>query len=314
MVAVSSSAKEMAKQDGYSVAEAMGVLCAGAAMGDTIPPSIGLIVLSSVSYLSVGALFAAGLLPACIMALALLCLIRFKYRARARGGNKASLRVLLLTSWRALPVLTVPIFLILSIGLGITTPSNSSAIAVALALIVVLSVERSMSARSLYRTIVECGTLAGSVLFMLASATLFARALTIASIPQRLASLVASGDIGGRWGFLFVSSLVLIVMGMIMEGLPAILIFAPLLIPVAVHLGINSLQYGIITVVCIGLGANSPPMGVGLFVGAQIGAIQVREIAKTIRPYLVALYLGLWVIVIIPQISLWIPRALHLTS
>jgi tripartite ATP-independent transporter DctM subunit len=313
VVAVSTSAKHLARRGGYTVPEAMAVLCAGAAMGDTIPPSIGLIVLASVSTLSVGALFAAGLLPAVVMGIALMVLIRIRYRNHPVSEARPSARAKGAALLRGVPILAVPVFLILTISLGLATPSNSSAVTVVLALIVLLIAEQKIHGRALWRSLIDSANLAGVVLFILASATLFSRALTLANLPQSLANLVANGDIGGRWGFLIISSIILVIMGMIMEGLPAILILAPLFMPIAATLGINPLQYGIISVVCIGIGASSPPIGVGLFVSAQAGGVNVREVAKPLRPFLLALYCGLLVILAVPEISLWIPNALHIS-
>lgn len=313
MAAVGSSARQMAEEEDTPVPEAVAALTAGAAMGDTVPPSIPLIVLSSVSSLSVGALFIGGILPAVTMAIALVVLIYLRARRNRRPAAEHSMPVR--EKARALavavPIMTIPVFLVAAIISGIATPSEASAIAV-LVSIVVCACYQTTSPRSLLKVAVDSSVIAGVVLFIIAAATLFARVLTLAEVPQRLGQLVAN-DHFGRWGFLVLSTIVLVVMGMIMEGVPAVLIFGPLLIPIAVQLGINGLHYGIVLAVAIGIGANSPPIGVGVFVAAQIGKVEMSDVARRMRPYLIALYLGLVAIVFVPQITTWLPNLFHIT-
>jgi tripartite ATP-independent transporter DctM subunit len=313
MAAVGSSARQMAEEEDVPVPEAVAALVAGAAMGDTVPPSIPLIVLSSVSSLSVGALFVAGILPAVTMAIALAVLIWLRWRKKPR--TRPSVIMPMKEKVRALgiavPVMVIPVFLVGAIITGIATPSEASAIAV-LVSVAVCACYRSASPRALMKVAVESSVIAGVVLFIISAATLFARVLTLAEVPQRLGQLIAN-DHFGKWGFLVLSTIVLVAMGMIMEGVPAVLIFGPLLIPIALQLGINGLHYGIVLAVAIGIGANSPPIGVGVFVAAQIGKVEMTDVAKRLRPYLVALYIGLIAIVFIPWIVTWLPDLLHVT-
>jgi tripartite ATP-independent transporter DctM subunit len=311
MAAVGSSARQMAEEEDTPVPEAIAALTAGAAMGDTVPPSIPLIVLSSVSSLSVGALFIGGILPAVTMAVALVLLIWWRSRKQPRPDRTMPVREKARALAVALPIMVIPVFLVAAIITGIATPSEASAIAV-LVSIVVCVCYRSTTPRSLVKVAVDSSVIAGVVLFIIAAATLFARVLTLAEVPQRLGQLVAD-DHFGKWGFLVLSTIVLVIMGMIMEGVPAVLIFGPLLIPIALQLGINGLHYGIVLAVAIGIGANSPPIGVGVFVAAQIGEVEMSDVARRMRPYLIALYLGLVAIVFVPQITTWLPNLLHIT-
>lgn len=311
MAAVGNSAVKMAKREKYPVAEAVAVLAAGAAMGDTIPPSIALIVLSSISFLSVSALFLAGLLPAVIVGVCLLVLIWFKHRKRPVERIEMSGGQRVRTVLGAFPTLSVAVLLVGGIVTGIATPTEISAVAVAYALILVLAYRRTKLA-DIYRVVVSAAVLAGVVLFVTATSTLFARALTIAQVPQRLAAFVSGGHLGGQWAFLILSAVALVVMGMVMEGLPAILVFAPLLVPAAISLHVNPIEYGILVVMAIGLGANCPPIGVGVYVGAQIGEVGLGEVGKRLLPYLSAVVVGLAVVIALPDVVLWLPRALHL--
>ena len=128
-----------------------------------------------------------------------------------------------------------------------------------------------------------------------------------------MGDLITKNEIGGRWGFLLLTVIVLIVMGMLMEGLPAVLIFAPLLIPLAGVIGINPLQYGIITIMAIGIGTHMPPIGIALYVGAQLGNVPLRQVNRHFIPYLIPLISGLILVMLIPQLVTWIPDLLHIS-
>jgi tripartite ATP-independent transporter DctM subunit len=310
MAAVGKSARRMAEKEGYSVAEAMSVVCAGAAMGDTIPPSIGLIVLASVSTLSVSALFVGGILPAVVTALVLFAIIAVLNRKRRTSAeNRVTGRARLRIIGSALPFLVVPLIIVIGIGGGYATPSEASAIAVAVSVVLICGIYRSLSLRSFWHVSVDSSVIAGVVLFIVATASLFARSLTLAQVPQEIARFAGNGGFGGYWGFLIGSSVVLIIMGMVMEGLPAMLVFAPILIPVATELGINPLQYGIVILMAIGIGANSPPIGIGVFVVAQIGDVPISDVSRRMRPYVLTLYVGLLIVIAAPAVVSWLPTA-----
>jgi tripartite ATP-independent transporter DctM subunit len=312
MAAVGNSAVKMAKHEKYPVAEAVAVLAAGAAMGDTIPPSIALIVLSSISFLSVSALFLAGLMPAVIVGVCLLVIIWVKHRKRSTAPVTMTTGQRVRTILGAFPALSVAVLLVGGIVTGIATPTEISAVAVGYAVILVVAYRRT-SVASMYRIVVQAAVLAGVVLFVTATSTLFARALTIAQVPQRLAAFVSDGHLpGGQLAFLILSTLVLVVMGMVMEGLPAILVFAPLLVPAAITLHVNPIEYGILIVMAIGLGANCPPIGVGVYVGAQIGDVGLGEVGRRLIPYLAAVVVGIAIVIALPNVVLWLPRLFHL--
>lgn len=313
MAALAKTSVRMAEQEDYEIPEAIAALSAGSAMGDTVPPAVGLIVLSSVSALSVGSLFMGGLLPAAATMLALLVIIYFRFRRKPRVPVAGTLgeKVRVLSS--AVPLLAIPVILIGGIVTGIATPTEISAISVLVTLVFAMLLYRSLGWRRVFEVAVDTGILAGVILLIVATATLFARVLTLGDIPQELGNLVTSNDLGGRWGFLIISIAVLVVMGMLMEGLPSLLIFAPLLIPLATQVGINPLQYGIIVVMAIGIGTHTPPMGIALYVGAQLGDVPMRSVCRRIVPYMPALYAGIIAVALIPGLVTWIPDALHIS-
>ena len=185
MAAVGKTAVRMAEQEDYEVPEAIAALAAGSAMGDTVPPAVGLIVLSSVSALSVGALFLGGLLPAFVVLLALLVMIYVRFRRKAKvpipGTRRDKVRMVL----AAIPVLVIPVILVGGIVSGAATPTEISAISVFVTIIFASLLYRSLGWRRLFAVAVESAILSGAILFIVASATLFARILTLGGVPPR---------------------------------------------------------------------------------------------------------------------------------
>jgi tripartite ATP-independent transporter DctM subunit len=309
MAAVGEPAVRMARTEGYSGEEATSVLVAGAIMGDTVPPSIALLVLASISTLSVGSLFAAGLIPALVVGVALLGIIWYRHRGRRpvlvqQGPWRRTALV------KALPVATIPVILVGGIVTGIATPSEVGSVAVVYTVGLAMLVVPRLSLRRLYEAAVAAVVLSGSVLIIVATTTVFSRILTLANVPQDISNWLGSDNIGGRFGFLVISSVALIVLGTVMEGIPCIIVLAPLLIPTAEGLGINALQFGILIVMAVGIGANCPPLGIGALVGAQIGGVDVGKMGRQMLPYLVTAVVAYAVVAAVPSLVTYLPHVL----
>jgi tripartite ATP-independent transporter DctM subunit len=311
MAAIGKSAVRMAKKEDYEVSEAVAALCAGGSMGDTVPPALTLIVLSSVSSISVGALFIGGIVPAFVCLAVMMAIIVYRFRKHPRQGTPMSWAARGKVILSAVPVMVIPVILVGGIVTGLATPTEISAVAVALTILLITVIYRSASWMGIVRATVNASVLAGVVLTIVAFATLFARVLTLAEVPQQIANLVADGDVGGHWGFMALTAVVMIIMGMIMEGLPSILVFAPILVPIALNLGINPVYYGIVMVMAVGIGTHSPPIGVALYVGAEIGDVPVKQVGRKMRSYLVALYVALIIVIAAPVLVTWLPTAFH---
>jgi TRAP-type C4-dicarboxylate transport system permease large subunit len=148
------------------------------------------------------------------------------------------------------------------------------------------------------------------VLFVLASASAFAWVLTAANLPQELV-LVLGAMGGGQWAFMAGSVVLLIVIGSLLEGLPALIILAPLLLPIAVHMGVDAVQYGIVLILAMGVGAFIPPIGVGFYVSAAVAGADIESAARTMIPYAIVLILAVLLIAFVPEITLVLPRLLE---
>ena len=299
--------KEPMKRQGYPPTEFVAVLAASAAMAETVPPSVAMLILGSVTSLSVGALFIAGFLPAAMLAVTLM--IGVKIRSHVNNYHKGAPFALwpaLRSIPPALPAAGVPVLVIGGLVGGIASPTESASFAVIYGFAAAAFVYRTLGLRSFIEALREATLIAGMVLLMVATSNLFVQAIVIDGLGRTLASAFTA--IKDPTLFLFVAVTVLIVLGFVLEGFPAILVAAPIFLPVAERLGINTLQFGILLIMATGIGVMMPPIGIGFYISCAVGGSPVNA---TIRPslfYNVFLFLGLIIVILVPEITLWLPR------
>jgi tripartite ATP-independent transporter DctM subunit len=312
VAAVGSVMRDMLRREKYSLDEGASVLAASAAMGETVPPSIPMLLLGSITSVSIAALFLGGLLPAAVIALCIMVLIFVRSRRsgrmrmpRARWGaiGKAGLG-------GALPLL-MPVILFAGILSGAATPTEVSTFAVIYGLILACLLYREMTLRQVWQAAIDCSILSGMVLFIVATASTFAWTLTIAQLPQRLVGVV--NTLHGSQGLFLVSTIVLmIIAGAILEGLPALLILAPLLMPIAVQIGVNPVHYSMILLIAMGTGAFMPPVGIGFYICCAICKSAIESSSRAMVPYLAVLLIGLLIVAFVPWLTLSLPAAFGL--
>ncbi len=288
--------------------DAAGLLAASAVMAETIPPCINMIIMGFVANISIGGLFIAGLVPAAFMALSL-ALVAYAFGSRIDPDSAFDKRRAML------PLIggaLVGLIMIAMIGKGVTsgiaTSTEVSAFAVAYALVVGGLAFRELSMRSVLRLFVRSASMAGSILFIVAAASSVSFALTIQQIPQQLSGFMM--DLGHRFGadgFVLASTMLMIAFGAILEGAPALIIFGPLLTPIALQLGVSPLHFGTVMVVAMGFGLFSPPVGLGLFATCSITGTEVKDVVRPMAKYLAVLFVALLVLVFVPAFSLWLP-------
>jgi tripartite ATP-independent transporter DctM subunit len=311
VAAVGTTMKSVMRRERYDPGETAAVLAASAIMGETVPPSIAMLVLASVTSLSIGTLFIAGLLPAAVMALCLMVLIYFRSRNRPGELKQHSMREIVGSGLAAVPALVAPVILIGGIVSGVATPTEVSSTAVMYALALSILFYRSLGPRQLWSLVTTTTAKAGMVLFITSTASTFSWSLTIAKLPQQIATLFSVLH-GSASMFMIAAVVTLVIMGALLEGLPALLIFGPLLLPMAPGFGIDPLQFGIVLIIAMGLGAFSPPIGVGMFVTCSICDTTMENASRHMVPYLVILVAGLLLVALVPWFSLIVPRALGL--
>ncbi len=310
-----------AMQDsGYDENDAVALLAASAVMGETIPPCINMIILGYVANVSIAGLFMAGLLPALVMALGLVLVAVLTARGpRARDGSalpwqagaraSRSLGYVVRTTGGALTGVVLIVIIVGGIVGGVATPTEVSSVAVIYALLVGAVLFREMSWRSFGDFMVRSASLSGMILFIVAAAELLSYLLTVNLIPQHMAaSLAAIGSSTGSWAFLLIAIGMLIVMGSVLEGAPALIIFGPLLLPAAQRLGVNPLHFGILLIISMGIGLFAPPLGVGLYTACAVGGVPMERVARPIVKYLAIVFVALLLIAFVPAITLALPR------
>jgi tripartite ATP-independent transporter DctM subunit len=292
---------------GYPPTESVAVLAASAAMGETIPPSLMLLVLGSITSLSVGSLFLAGLLPAAILALVLIgaVIVRSHMRGYTKGPPFRLGRALRSTP-PAIPAFMVPIIVVGGIVGGIASPTESATFAVVYGFAAALVVYRAIGLRSGWIALRDAALTAGMVLFMVAASNLVSQAIVIDGLGRALGKAFAV--LHSPTEFLLVTVVVMIVVGFILEGIPAILIAAPILLPIATRIGVDPLQYGIVLTMAVGIGVFLPPVGIGYYVACAIGEAPVNATMRPSLIYSAFLVVGLVVVVLFPQITTSVPH------
>src|SRR3954470_20991871 len=310
VAAVGSVLIPAARRSRQNPGSAVALLAASAVMAETIPPCINLIILGFVANLSIGGLFIAGLLPAGLMALALivLCIILGK---KPEPVEDAEPQAPVSGLWSGAIASFGLIFMIFfGFKSGFATATEISAFAVVYAIIVGSIVFRELSFKTAAHSFVQSATRSGLVLFIVAAAQSLAFVLTLQQVPHAVGDLMLSlSGSQGVWLFMLLSIAVLIVMGSVLEGAAALIIFGPLLVPVAVKLGIDPLHFGVVLVVARGIGLFAPPLGLGLYGACLIGNVPIEQTVKPILGYLGLLLLCLLVIAFVPAISTALPRA-----
>ena len=308
VAAVGSIMVPAVRRAGRNPGEAVAVLAASAVMAEVIPPCVNLIILGFVANLSIGGLFLAGLVPAGVMALALIAfVVIFPAKQSVEDGPKGGLAKL----WGG-AALAIGMIVIIFGGYrsGFATATEISAFAVVYALLVGGLVFREMTLRSISQVFVIGAARSGMMLFIVAAAQSVAFVLTIEQVPHELAALMVQiSSHYGNWMFMLITVVLLIIMGSMLEGAPALIIFGPLLVPVAEKLGIDPLHYGIVMVLAMGIGLFAPPLGVGLYGSCAIGNVQVEDTVRPLMPLLAILLVCLLVIAFVPSITLMLPRA-----
>ncbi|MEJ8853499.1 TRAP transporter large permease subunit [Variovorax robiniae] len=293
--------------------ETAGLLACTAVMAETIPPCINMIIMGFVANISIAGLFMAGLVPAAVLALSLAA-VTIYVGHKINPDEAFDVRTPML---RLLGGALVALIMVAMIGKGVTsgvaTSTEVSAFAVMYALVIGWLAFRELTVRSVVQLFVRSASMAGGILFIVAAASSLSFALTIQQIPQYLSSfMIGFAHSYGSTMFVLLSMLIMILFGAVLEGAPALIIFGPLLTPIAAQLGVNPLHFGTVMVIAMGLGLFAPPVGLGLFATCAITGTQVKDVARPMMKYLVVLFVTLVLLALVPAFSLWLPTRMGL--
>jgi tripartite ATP-independent transporter DctM subunit len=292
------------KQRGARPGDLVALLAATGAQTETIPPSLVLITIGSVTGVSISALFTGGLLPGVVLAITLSALVWWRYRGEDLSQVKrASGSEIVRTFVVALPALALPFVIRAAVVEGIATATEVSTIGIVYGFIVGLLIYRQFDWRRLMPMLIETACLSGAILLIIGTATGMAWGLTQSGFSRALAAAM-TGLPGGSAAFIAVSILAFTVLGSVLEGIPAIVLFGPLLFPIARAVGVHEVHYAMIIILAMGIGLFAPPFGVGYYAACAIGRVDPAEGIRPIWGYLLALMVGLIIVAIFPWISI----------
>jgi len=292
------------KERGARPGDLVALLSATGAQTETIPPSLVLITIGSVTGVSIAALFTGGILPGFVLGVTLCLLVWWRYRhedlrhvKRAGWGHVGRTFVV------ALPALALPFVIRAAVVEGVATATEVSTIGIVYALIAGLLIYRQFDWRRVYPMLIETASLSGAILLIIGTATGMAWGLTQSGFSRSLAAAM-TGLPGGSWTFIAVSILAFIVLGSVLEGIPAIVLFGPLLFPIAHAVGVHEVHYAMIVILAMGIGLFAPPFGVGYYAACAIGRVDPADGVRPILGYLAALFVGLVLVAAVPWISI----------
>jgi tripartite ATP-independent transporter DctM subunit len=291
------------KQRGAKPGDLVALLAATGAQTETIPPSLVLITIGSVTGVSISALFTGGLLPGLVLAITLSALVWWRYRSEDLSHVKrASGSEIVRTFVVALPALALPFVIRYAVVEGIATATEVSTIGIVYGLVVGLLIYRRFDWRRLMPMLIETACLSGAILLIIGTATGMAWGLTQSGFSRALATAM-TGLPGGAASFIAVSIVAFIVLGSVLEGIPAIVLFGPLLFPIARAVGVHEVHYAMIIILAMGVGLFAPPFGVGYYAACAIGRVDPAQGIRPIWGYMLALLAGLVIVAIFPWIS-----------
>ena len=294
--------------EGYSPDIAAALTASSATIGPIIPPSLPMIIYGVSAEASIGALFLAGVVPGLLMAGALMVMVRaIAVRLNLPRHPFPGVRDL----WRAFRdafwALMTPVILFAGLFGGVFTPTEAAAIAVAYALVLGLLIYREFKWADLPRIILDTVETTGVVMALVMAASLLAYCLALSQLPQ-VAGAYLTGLTTNPLVFLLIVNVILLVVGCFMEGLAAMLILIPILVPAAMKLGIDPIQFGLMFVLNLMIGTITPPVGIVLYVTAKVANISFERVTRATLPFLVPLLVVLAMVTLWPALSTALPN------
>jgi tripartite ATP-independent transporter DctM subunit len=294
---------EMEKR-GADRAELAALLAATGAQTETVPPSLILIAIGSVTGVSIAALFQGGLLPALVIGLMLCALVWWRSRnAEISTAPRPSARQIGRAFLIASPALLLPFVIRSAVIEGVATATEVSTIGIVYSFIVGALVYREFQWSRLGTVLIQSASLSGAILIVVGAATAMAWAITQSGFSQQLAAGIG-GMPGGRFTFIALSILLFAVLGCVLEGLPAVVLFAPLMFPIAKQFGVHEVHYSIIAILAMGIGLFTPPFGIGFYITCAIGGADPDKAFRHIWLYLAVLLIGVIIVASVPWLSI----------
>jgi len=299
---------------GYPAAQAASIVAAATGMGMLIPPCLNMVVLGAMSNISIAGLFMGGFLPGFLMAVTLMALI-YIYSVRGilpgTAGARPNFREILISIRDSLIPLMMPVIIFGGIFAGVFTATEAASVATVYAFIVSSFWYKEINRRDLYKILVDTAVMTGVVSLLVGAATGFSWILATHQVPRMIGQLITAIG-GGKGVFLIMTIAVFLVFGMILDGLPAILIFFPILFPIATAVGLHPLHFGELVIATIGVAIIAPPIGLCLVIICSIAKIKLTDTIKPLIPYTLILIIDLIIMAFWPRLVLFLPEVFKL--
>ena len=297
-------------KDGYSPAKSSAIISAASTIAPVFPPSIPMIIIGSITGISVGKLFLAGVIPGLMMAISLMVYLYFyAKRHNMPRREKATVKERLFATRDALPTLMLPILVVVTIFSGVVSPTESAVIGVLYALVLTIVFYRKLTFHGLYTVFLEAVVSTGSIMLICAAGVLFGWIATFFGLGDLLQEFLFSlGE--NKLTILILVNLLLLVLGIFFEAIPIILLMVPILYPVLMNVGIDPIHFSVIMVVNLMIGLITPPIGLHLYITAAIAKIPITHVIKASVPFMVVLLTVLVLVTFIPALSLYLPNLL----
>lgn len=299
------------REAGYDTDFSVGITAASSTIGPIIPPSLPLVVYGVIADTSIGQLFAAGLIPGLIMAFALMIMVAFYSKLRNYPRDEKFIFRKFLTSFgHAILPLFTPIIIVGGILTGIFTPTEAAIAAVAYAMFLGLVVYRTLTWRGIMRVSMDTIDTTASIMMIVAASAIFAWILTANQVAEMFASELL-GFTDNKTAILLIMMLIVLIVGCFMETIAAITILTPVLLPVAITVGVDPVHFGIILILNLMIGLLTPPVGMVLYVLSKVSDVPFEKCVTATAPFLVPLVAVLLLLTFIPELSMWLPTALY---
>lgn len=293
------------KKEGYDGGFAAGITAASSTIGPIIPPSIGMVIYATITEMSIGRLFLAGIVPGLLIGIALMILVHFMAKRRDYPrSQRMPMQQRARVTFRALPALLAPVVLLGGIFSGFYTPTEAGVVACLYGLAVGIFLYRDLRLRSLPRVFAEAVEMTSLPMVILASASVFAFLLSLHGFGNYVVAVLRWFDPSPTMLLLLIVAMLLAI-GLVVEGLAAMIIFVPVFMPLVGAFGINELQLALIVMVTLMIGTVTPPVGIQLYIAASAGKVRIKDVE--VWPFVLAMLAVVLLLVFVPQTVTFIP-------
>lgn len=295
------------QKEGYDKAFAAGLTAGSSLVGPIIPPSIFMILYSSLTNVSVGSLFLAGVVPGLIIAAAFMTMNAWYARRHQlpRSGKAPSLGALARVTLESMPALVAPVIIVMGIVMGVVTPTESGGL-IALYVVVCGVLQRRLKLRAVWAAFTETARLTAAIFLIMAASATISWQLSYAQVPAQLTQFFTPYIDSPILVLLMLTGIIFIV-GMFMEEVSALMLLTPILMPVALAAGIDPIHLGVIVTLNITIALITPPMGACLHVAAAVSRLEITSLFRTIWPFVVVALAVVFLLIVFPQLTLWLP-------